>query len=105
MAPTPRWDPVGDRIAYCSRTGGRFPVVNGDGTGARVISAPGRSYESGTFDWSLTDSGSLPVESTRWNFLNVASGLTLLFGYSSNMNMPTWRPITPRRHSNGALTV
>ncbi len=89
---TPRWDPVGDRLAYLQSYGGPISIVNGDGTGARVISAPGRSYEERTFDWSSDGQWIVARGVNTLELLNVASGLTLPLGYSSNMNMPTWRP-------------
>jgi len=89
---TPRWDPVGDRLAYLQSYGGPISMVNGDGTGARVISEPGRSYEERTFDWSPDGQWIVARGVNTLELLNVASGLTLPLGYSSNMNMPTWRP-------------
>jgi len=89
---TPRWDPVADRLAYVQQYGGPIWVVNADGTAGRVVSAPQHQYEERTFDWSPDGQWIVARGTNVLELINVASGLTLPLGYSSNMNMPTWRP-------------
>jgi Tol biopolymer transport system component len=89
---TPRWDPRNDRLAYVAQYGGPISVINGDGTGARVISQPGRAYEERTFDWSPDGRWIVARGSNVLELIDVTSGLTLPLGYSSNLNMPIWRP-------------
>jgi Tol biopolymer transport system component len=89
---TPRWDPTADRFAYATPYGGPLSLVNGDGTGARMISAPGRSYEERTYDWSSDGQWLVARGSNALELINVSTGLTLPLGYSSYMLTPTWRP-------------
>ncbi len=89
---TPRWDPVANRLAYVRQYGGPILVVNGDGTAEHVVSAPDHLYEERTFDWSPDGQWIVARGTNVLELINVSSGLTLPLGYSSNMNMPTWRP-------------
>ncbi len=89
---TPRWDPSRDRLAYVRNLGGPISVVNADGSGQTVITAPGRVYDDRTFDWSPDGEWIIARGERMLELINVSSGLTLPLGYSAEMFTPVWRP-------------
>jgi hypothetical protein len=94
---TPRWVPSGSQLAYWGavqrgvQLGGAIYVVNADGTGARLISTPGRNYLPGSLDWSPDGRWLIARSDSTLDLIEPATGLTLPIPWSANLTFPAWR--------------
>jgi len=96
----PRWAPAGDLIAYWADK--QIWVVRPDGTGARVVSPPGRSYIQGV-QWSPDGQWILarfePTQGwagTTVALLNVGTGLEIPLRWTTGyagVALPSWKPV------------
>ncbi|MBW3571622.1 MAG: hypothetical protein KY467_10990 [Gemmatimonadetes bacterium] len=96
----PRWSPTGDLIAYWADK--QIWVVRPDGTGARVVSPPGRAYVPGA-QWSPDGQWILARFEPRREWagttvalLNVSTGLEIPLPWTTGygaITLPVWRPV------------
>jgi Tol biopolymer transport system component len=98
---TPRFSPVDPTVvAYLSEdyatTGTSTPLIwlmKRDGSERRALTTVAEAYRP-HFDWSpdgrwiIAQSG----KDARLHLIEVATGLTLPLGYSTNFSLPSWRP-------------
>lgn len=95
----PRWSPAGDLIAYWANN--QIWVVKPDGTEARVVSPPGRSYSPGVQwspdgRWMLARFEPTPGwAGTTVALLNVSTGSEIPLAWTSGyggIGLPAWKP-------------
>ena len=95
----PQWAPSGDLIAYTLNN--QIWTIRADGTGARVVSPPGRKYVPGV-KWSPDGQWILAAfeplvgwAGTTITLLHVSSGLEIPLSWtmaSGNFPPPAWKP-------------
>ena len=95
----PRWSPAGDLIAYWAEK--QIWVVKPDGTGARVVSPAGHSYEPGVQwspdgQWILARFDPTPGwAGTTVALINVSTRLEIPLMWTSgygDFGLPAWKP-------------
>jgi hypothetical protein len=92
---TPRWSPTGEWIAYVG-VDGPLHVIHPDGTGDRVVSAPGRGYDM-WLDWSpdgewLIARPIVGSDPAGLELVRVSDGETLALPFANQLYQPSWKP-------------
>jgi Tol biopolymer transport system component len=91
----PRWGPSGDTIAYWAgdqgTRRGAIWVLAADGSGARQVSAVGRTYYAVGLDWSPDGQWLLARGDSTLDLIRVATGLTIPLAYTANHEFASWR--------------
>jgi Tol biopolymer transport system component len=88
---SPRWSPTGEWIAYVAREG--VTLAHPDGTGARVVSVPGRQYIEG-LEWSPDGRFLLARDHDRklLDLIEISTATTLPLPFSKGMSARAWKP-------------
>ena len=88
----PRWAPNAELIAFVPSYGGPLFMIRSDGTDARQVSPPGRTYLEDTFSWS-TDGAWLAARGAQViELIRVETGEVLPLSFTANLVQPLWKP-------------